>query len=232
MKQPLSMLDHDELTRLAHMIDGEGCIAFMRRTDYRPEHRLEVRYDVKIAMTCERTIRLLGETIAHIVGDDLVKVFEERRRVRRRRPLWRVEVSSKRGVYDLLSAVLPYMFTKELEARLCLRYLERALPHKRYHADDYDRRLAEAATALRNGCGEARAEGEALLGQVIPSQAARGALSEGERAEGVEAMTDRANDEPSQERPAPHPHNAEGEEMVRTSGETRSESFNGSRLPH
>lgn len=163
-----------DLVYLAAIIDGEGCIAFMRRTDYRPEHRLEVRYDVKIAMTCRETIVDMHRTISEIVGEDLVKVFLEKRKIPRRRPLWRCEVSSKQGVYGLLKAVEPYMRTKKLEAQLCLRYLERALPHKRYNADDYDRRLAELATALRSGCGEARTEARAILSQVIPSQAAPG----------------------------------------------------------
>jgi hypothetical protein len=163
-----------DLVYLAAIIDGEGCIAFMRRTDYRPEHRLEVRYDVKIAMTCRDTIVEIHKIISEIVGDDLVKIFLEKRKIPRRRPLWRCEVSSKKGVCELLKAVEPYMRTKKLEAQLCLRYLERALPHKRYNADEYDRRLAELATALRSGCGEARTEARAILSQVIPSQAAHG----------------------------------------------------------
>lgn len=109
-----------DLVYLAAIIDGEGCIAFMRRTDYRPEHRLEVRYDVKIAMTCRETIVDMHKTISEIVGEDLVKVFLEKRKIPRRRPLWRCEVSSKQGVYGLLKAVEPYMRTKKLKAQLCL----------------------------------------------------------------------------------------------------------------
>ncbi len=198
----------------------------MRRTDYAPKHRLEVRYDVKLAMADKLAIEIAYEIIANIVGDDQVKMYEEKRKIRRRRPLWRCEVSSKDAVYRVLSAIEPHMRAgKKLEAQLCLRYLERARHHVRYRADDYDRRLADVATGLRNGCGEARIEGRELLDQVIPSQAAEGSSS----AEGVEATTVRPNNNPSQERPAPHPRIAEGEDMVRSSKETSSGDFNGRR---
>lgn len=208
-----------EIAWLAGLLDGEGCIAFMRRTDYVPLNRgLEVRYDVKLAMACEDTIRRAYGMIADLIGEDLVKVFEERRRIARRRPLWRCEVSSKRGVHDLLATVRPYLFTKRLEADLCLRYLERSLPHRRYSADNYDRRLAELATGLRNGCGEARLEAEKLLEQVIPSQAVLEpvAPSTGSRTEGVETRSVSSNDNPTHECPAPDsPRKAKGEDIVR-----------------
>jgi hypothetical protein len=209
------MLTIADTAWLAGLLDGEGCIAFMRRTDYAPKHRLEVRYDVKIAMACKDTIMRVGEMIASIVGDDLVKVFEERRRIARRRPLWRCEVSSKRGVHDLLVTLLPHLFTKQLEARLVLRYLDRALAEKRYKADDHDRFLADLATGIRNGCGEARSEAKELLGQVIPSQAVC-EPREGKMTEGVET-SGQAFDGPRHECPAPSLRNgATGEEIVRS----------------
>ena len=213
---------------LAGLIDGEGCIAFMRRTDYVPKHRMEVRYDVKIAMACRETVECCYDLIADIVGEDLVKeVYEERRKVKRRRPLYRCEVSSKEGVYLLLTALLPYLRTKKIEARLCINYLNRARHYKRYRATDFDRRLAELATGIRNGCGEARAEAEELLSQVIPSQAEGSELS---TSEGVETSSETiATNNQSHECPAPHLQHVEGEDIVRSSSESLSEGLNGPR---
>ena len=199
-----SMIREIDIAQLATLIDGEGCIAFGRRTDYEPKHRLEVRSDVKIAMACERTIRYFAEIVAEIVGDDGVHVYKEKRRIPRRRPLWRLEVNAKRAILELLTAVRPYMITKDMEADLALDYLRRAVKEKRYHATDHDRRLADLATALRNGCGEARLEAQILLQQVIPYQATEGsALAEGS----VEGLTTRGpspNGNDPHERPASH----------------------------
>lgn len=216
----------NQIVYLAAMIDGEGCIAFARRSDYQPLHRLEVRYDVKIAMTCETTIDYLRDILAEIAGDDLVKKTDFPRKDGLRYQ-WRVTVSSKAGVYRVLTACLPYMITKNLEARLCLNYLGRAKNELRYKATDYDRRLAEIATALRHGSGEARLEGDKILSeQVIPSQAVMG-FAQANMTEGVEATTVTAKNNPSHECPAPHPAPPEGEEMVRSREEIPGQGFNG-----
>ncbi len=223
-----------QLAWLAGLFDGEACIAFAKRSDYNPHRLLEVRYDVKLAMTCKDTIRLAYNIIVPIVGDDVVtRPYEEKRRTKRARPLWRIEVASKRGVHDLLTALLPYFVTKRLEAQLTLRYLERALASKHYRADEFDRRLAELATALRHGSGEARLEAKQLLEQVIPSQAVQRSAPAEDRTEGVEATTVSESNNPSQECPAPQPRNAsaEGEEMVRSRGEIPGGEFNAHRLP-
>ena len=191
-----------DMAWLAGLLDGEGCIAFMRRTDY-TKHRLEVRYDVKLAMACKETVGIAYEIMVDLVGDDAVKEpYEEKRKIRRRRPLWRTEVSSKDGVYRLLSALEPFLRTKRTEALLCLQYLDRARHHVRYKATDYDRSLAECATALRNGCGEARLKAKELLEQVIPSQAEGRATS---TSEGLETRgLSSTGDNGPHECPAPH----------------------------
>lgn len=194
------------IAQLATLIDGEGCLAFLRRTDYETQykHRLEVRCDLKIAMTCERTIRHFAATVRELVEDEAVRVFMEKRRVPRRRPLWRLEVSSKQAMLDLLTAVRPYLITKDAEADLCLDYLRRAVLHKHYHATNRDRRAATLATALRNGCGEARVEAQALLEQVIPYQATEGSAQAEGSVEGLTTRGPSPNGNDPHERPASH----------------------------
>ena len=75
------MPSNTDIAWLAGILDGEGCIAFARRTDYN-KHRLEVRYDVKLAMACRKTVETAYEIIAELVGDDCVnEPYEERRKV-------------------------------------------------------------------------------------------------------------------------------------------------------
>ena len=192
-----------DLAWLAGIVDGEGCIAFHRRNDC-GKHRHVVRCDVKIAMADKATILRVGALLAEIVGGDRVVVFEERRKVARARPLWRVEVNSKGASQALLKTVLPYLFTKKLEAELCLGYLERALTERKYRTDERDRRLAELATGLRHGSGEARVEAMAALGQVIPYQASDGPAQAGGSDEGLETRSSPPNGV-TQECPAPTP---------------------------
>lgn len=224
------MLNQLDIAWLAGLLDGEGCIAFARRSDYNPHRLLQLRYDVKLAMADRATIERAYEIIIQLVDADFVtEPFEERRRIARRRPLWRLEIASKLGFYGLLSQLEPYLFTKQLEARLCLRYLSRALQSKHYQPTPYDRRLAEVATALRHGCGEARLEAQELLEQVIPSQALDGHRASGVSGEGVETSGLSPNNKDRQECPAPDSPSAKGEEIVRSREETLGGDINGHR---
>lgn len=211
-----------ETAWLAGIVDGEGCIAFLRRTDYvsrdGTNRLLEVRCDVKIAMADEDTINFVGQLIAEIVGEDNVRVFCEQRKIARTRPLWRVEVNSKGGTQTLLKALLPYLVTKRIEALLVLDYLSRSVDSKKYKATDRDRLLAHLATGLRHGSGEARAEALIVLSQVIPSQAEGIVLR---TSEGVETRSVRnETNTPTQERPATT--KIVVEEIVPSSDENRS----------
>jgi len=82
----------------------------------------------------------------------------------------------------------------------------------------------------KDGCGEARAEAITLLSQVIPSQAEgnKHRTSEGVETSSVTIVTNNR----SHECPAPHLHNAEGEDIVRSSEETLSEGINIPPLSH
>lgn len=226
------MSQHEKLIWLAGLLDGEGCIAFARRSDYNPHRLLQLRYDVKIAMTCEMTIRHAYQIMVDTIGEgSVLEPFEEKRRSKRVLPLWRTEVGSKRGVFDLLSALEPYLVTKKLEAQLCLRYLERALQSKHYRPTPFDRQLAELATALRGkGRGEARLEAIELLQQVIPSQASSGHRASDVLVEGVETSGLSPNNNDRHECPAPSPLRAAGEDIVQSGSKDPGDGINSRRL--
>lgn len=226
------MLNRDNIIWLAGLLDGEGCIAFARRSDYNPHRLLELRYDVKLAMACEMTIRHAYTIMVEIAGEDVVtEPHEEKRREKRVLPLWRTEVGSKQGVYSLLVTLEPFLVTKKLEAQLTLRYLERALQSKHYRPMPFDRQLADLATALRGkGRGEARLEAQELLKQVIPSQALGGRRASDVSGEGVETSGLSPNNNDRHECPASDPHDVEDEEIVQSESKDSGDGINSRRL--
>ena len=186
----LRMLNQLDIAWLAGLLDGEGCIAFARRTDYNPHRLLQVRYDVKLAMADRATIERAHSMIVGIIDeDDVTSPFEERRKIKRRRQ------------------------------------------SKHYQPTPYDRRLAELATALRHGCGEARLEAQELLEQVIPSQAIQGSLFHKEsRMEGVETSGLSPNNNDRHECPASDSPDARDEEIVQSESKDSSDGINSHRL--
>lgn len=194
---------------LAWLIEGEGCIAFLRRWDYKPNPFM-VRCDIKIAMADRGIIEEAYETICQLVGDDDgVGFYEERRKIRRRLPLWRVEVNSKSGSLAVLEAIEPFMSRrgmKWMQVQLALNYLRRAASQRWYRQTAADARLADIATDLRHYRGEAYIEAVRILGldMVIPSQAPVGLRYEDAdgSGEGVTTSGPSPNGNGHHERPA------------------------------
>lgn len=217
MEQTLTEI---ELAWLAGIVDGEGCLFFAVRKDY-PTHRA-IRCDIRVCMAHHDTINRVADMFTTILGsDDSVGLYTETREVARERPLRDCTVHGRRSVLRVLQVMLPYLYTKRLEAELAISYLLKSAQHTRYRTTELDRAMAEAATELRHGRGEARAQ--ELLCQVIPSQAASGQSSTGD-AEGVETRGLSPDNKDPHECPAPERQLklVEGEEIVRTSGQNRS----------
>jgi len=212
------MLKDTDIAWLAGLIDGEGCLYLAVRSDntatrvsrrtgetvqYGPY--FQVRCDFKLAMADRETIVTAAGMIAEILGTtDGVLFREERRKVVRARPLWRVELSSKGAINTLLRTIRPFVRTKAIEADLCLDYLSHLLITPWHKATLRDLELARLATELRHGSGEARAQAIVILSQVTPSQAAEGTDSTSGSAEGLETSRVSASNNPGHERPAPH----------------------------
>lgn len=192
-----------ELAWLGGLFDGEGCLFLAVRTDY-PTHR-SIRCDIRVGMAHHDTIDRVADMLTAILGsDDSVGLATEKRVIKRERPLRNATVHGRRSVLRVLEVLRPYLFTKALEADLALSYLKKSAHHTRYCATDLDRAMAEAATELRNGRGEARAKELLLLDQVIPSQAASGEPPARD-AEGVETRGLSPDNKDPHECPAPIP---------------------------
>lgn len=203
-----------DIAWLAGIIDGEGCLFFANRKDYvhRPSGanrkgltRVEIRCDIRVCMshhpTTERVTAIFRDLVDH--PESVFHNLESRHKSRVR-PLKNVVVSRRSAVHQILKAVSPFLFTKKMEASLCLMFLERARSDGRshYRATEYDAMLAEFATELRHGRGEARVQ--EFLDQVIPSQAASGQSTTTGEAEGVETRGLSPNNNDPHECPAPH----------------------------
>lgn len=206
------MTNREDIIWLAGIIDGEGCIFLMRRTDYvhreSGKHRkggltrLEIRTALRVCMAHHPTIDRVAGHFWDLVSDPTkVKLQLENRNTNRVRRLKNAIVSNRETVRQILLAVEPFLFTKKMEAQLALLHLDRAHGHVRYRATDYDVMLAELATDLRHGRGEARAQ--EFLRQVIPSQAAAGQSVTTGATEGVETRGLSPNNKDPHECPAP-----------------------------
>jgi hypothetical protein len=219
VNQTTVTLLNTEIAWLAGLLDGEGCFYLASRNDKYATRNLrrtgeevtygpyaQIRCDIKLAMSCRETVTYAASLMVTIVGDDdAVSLFEEFRKVPRARPLWRAELHRQECVLKLLTTLRPYLVTKALEADLSidclLRRFDASRERRNYkHADERDLLFTRLAKGLRNGCGEARAQALALLGQVTPSEAAEGNGS----AERLETRAPSPNSNEPHERPAPH----------------------------
>lgn len=195
------MFKETDIAWLAGTVDGEGSLVLFK--DKRANRGINCH--VTMNMTDFATIDRVGMIFREISGDRVP--------VREKRPLsgfskrlqFVVDVSSKNGCLRTLKALLPYLVTKRLQAMLCIEILTRAVGVRKYQCSELDYAMMATVKALKHHDegGETRTLALALLGQVTPSQAVYGALSEGRQTEGVETRGVSSNNNPLHERPAP-----------------------------
>ncbi len=215
-----------DIAWLAGLVDGEGSLVVFH--DKRANHGLLVH--VTMNMVDKETIERVGAIFRELSGDRVP--------VREKRPLSGfsrrlqhvVDVSSKAGCLRTLLALRPYLVTKRLQAELIINILRRAVQEKKYSITAIDTVMFELSKRLkRDDSGEARAEAEALLRQVTPSQSIpRLATTARDRMAGVETRRVRRNDNPVHERPAPTTSSVEDEDIVQSPGESLGPSLNSS----
>ncbi len=115
MKETITKLPEWQKGWLAGILDGEGCIGFLRVKGNRPYAR------IKISMTCELTIK----TINQITKLGHVTTWQEKRENSKLR--WDLFITDQQSVYVFLKNVLPYILTKRKHATLMLNYIERRM---------------------------------------------------------------------------------------------------------
>ena len=97
---------------LAGIIDGEGCISLFRRhTYYVPS--------VKVANTNEKLINRCKEILDE-AGIEYYIRYSDRGERKNAKPAWEITLESRPRVIAVLELVLPYLVSKDEQAKLVL----------------------------------------------------------------------------------------------------------------
>ena len=176
-----------EIAWLAGLLDGEGCVA-VRRLSKSPSRQM-VQASVELRMNCKETVDRAAVIVAALVQEEpqrLSQKYANPGASFAKRTQWGLKVIKKNTVQVLLEALYPYLVTKRLEAGVVLAFLARSAGSKVYRATAFDHMLCELSTQLKKGRGEARADAESVVRQVIPSQATVGSAQAEGAVEGVQ----------------------------------------------
>lgn len=190
LKRPTFRDLRDETIWLAGLFDGEGCVYMGVSTRKHTKERIDCW--LMIGMTHQPTIELAAEILGKISGDPGRVKFrppspDARYPATKRKDKWVTATSSKRGTLRALNAMLPFLCTKQIEARLMIQFLERATMTKKYMATKVDLFVADVVRRLKHGDGEAPADAAQLLrGEVIPNQAISGLDGASSEVEGLQ----------------------------------------------
>jgi hypothetical protein len=214
---------------LAGLIDGEGCIGVRNPRNGHGNKRNSVVPRIELGMAHEDTVLRCAELIGGIIGKS-VTVTRRTKKGWSRLPQFFLFVCGQEAVKCLLQRLRRHMVTKALEADLILVVIE-SVQRRRLESTGgllrplsmIDHAAIRLCSELKKGRKEAFVEARELLDMVTLSQAAR----DYGLAEGAEVRQVSSNDNPAQERPAPHLRKAEGDDMTRSSEETQSLDFNG-----
>jgi hypothetical protein len=116
-----------------------------------------------------------------------------------------LHVAKKHDVLRLTEALLPHLTAKKTEAEIVQWYLSKSCQVAQYRTTELDALVLDSMSAIKRNGGEAPAEVQSVLREVIPSQARLG-LPKGESLEGVETRSVSPNDNPIHECPTSSVH--------------------------
>lgn len=110
------LTEKEKLIYFAGLMDGEGHFGLQLYSG-RP------RPIVQLGMTCEKTVKLFaeffGEKVRYKQPPSKIKEIEEKGH----KPIYKVRVECQKA-YPIIKALLPYLNTKESDARRCLAYYD------------------------------------------------------------------------------------------------------------
>ena len=139
----------DELGWLAGIVDGEGTIGL-----YRQHKGVNYRFAVTLIIpSTDPAIILKARRILwEIVEDDTVRVMNVKARLAHHKPQWRINVTTRLGLYKVLDAILPYLSGKAPKAELVKQWCQQRLLAPRGRKNkltDKDIALAEQFDRIR-----------------------------------------------------------------------------------
>jgi len=203
------MIREIDIAWLAGIVDGEGCFHFAARKSKLTFIDCWLQVGMCHKETVDRVARLMSTLSEYKVCARFRRPYADPHGYARR-DQWIAAVYQKRAMLRITRALLPYLVTKQLEARLVISFLERSISSGKYKATVLDRAMAEVAQKLKLGRGEAPAEANQLLGEVIPNQATVGKVA----VEGLQTRSVSPNNNPTHECPTP---SSEGGDIVDSS---------------
>ena len=195
-----------DIAWLAGIIDGEGCFSvkspIIRKTGRRASQRTSYQVWLVLCNTSKAMVDRAAAILAAagVQFQPIRKVWKGQKATR-----WQYWLSVARK-HDLLRATLllvPHLTAKKAEAEIVIWFLKRACAELNHKQTALDALLLDAMSSIKKNGGEAPAEIEKMIREVIPSQAACGHRVIGEQAEGVEARSVTPKNNPTHECPAP-----------------------------
>ena len=201
-------LSQTDLAWLAGIVDGEGCFSIKRPIVRQSGRRQGSRTSYQVWLVLCNTSRPMMERVRSIMSaaglrpQRLRKVWKGKKATR-----WQywLDLTRKHDLLRMTELLLPHLTAKRVEAEVVAWFLRRSCKARCYSATHLDRAVLESLSLVKRNGGEAPAELEDLLREVIPNQAVEGsdAVSEG-ATEGVETRSVSPNDNPIHECPAAH----------------------------
>jgi len=194
-----------DLAWLAGIADGEGCFSvkspIVRSTGKRAGSRTSYQLWFVLCNTSKPMIDRVASILkaTGVQSGTMRKVWKGKKATR-----WQywIEIARKHDLLRLTEMLLPHLTAKKTEAEVVIWYLRKACAVNQYHASALDIALLNALSDVKRNGGEAPAEIEEMIREVIPSQASAGHRQADDVAlEGVETRSVSPNDNPTQECP-------------------------------
>lgn len=196
-------LDTD-IAWLAGIIDGEGCLSVKRpirrksgvRKGYKTSYQVWLVLCNTSKAMVDRASRILKEMgVAH---QPIRKVWKGKKATR-----WQywLHIAKKAEVLSAIEQLLPHLTAKRTEAEVVIWFLRRACRSRVYRTTPLDRAMLDALSEIKRNGGEAPADIQDMIREVIPSQAIPGTEAVGGGVEGVETRSVSPNDNPTHECP-------------------------------
>lgn len=134
------MLSPTELAWLAGFADADGCFRLKKGMKNMKLGQNSLIPHVTFHNTCVMTLNKIYERVSRIVPD--IKTSERKRESDKHARMSNIEVMGIKRCEPLVRALLPYLVTKNTEAQLLLRFIERrksrGVRNKPYESVDYE----------------------------------------------------------------------------------------------
>jgi len=194
-----------DIAWLAGIMDGEGCFSVKRPIVRKSGKARGKMTSYQLWVVICNTSKAMIDRVSRILTDvgvhhqPIRRVWKGQKATR-----WQywLHVAKKDDVLKITRILLPHLTAKKTEAEVVEWFLNRACQVKMYRQTKLDAVVLETMSVIKRNGGEAPAEVEAILREVIPSQATGGHRMADVLVEGVETRSVSSNNNPTQERPA------------------------------